>query len=247
MRFFKLFSSILIAALVIGLPTPSSAQVSIGIGVSLFAPPALPVYVQPPAPAPNMIWNPGYWAWGPYGYYWVPGTWVVAPQVGVYWTPGYWGYNGGQYAWNAGYWGPTVGFYGGINYGAGYYGNGYVGGQWSGGAFQYNTAVSNVNTTIVHNTYINRSVVVNNTTINRAAYNGPGGVVAHPTSEQLQYERAHHIAPTPAQVQHQTIASQDHSLLASVNHGKPPVVAAPKPFTPANKPPGFKPVTPADK
>ncbi len=81
---------------------------------------------------------------GPAGYYWVPGTWVQAPQPGLLWTPGYWGYQQQQnnYTWNQGYWGQNVGYYGGINYGAGYYGNGYVGGGWYGNAFRYNTAVT---------------------------------------------------------------------------------------------------------
>ena len=58
------------------------------------------------------------WAWifvdagllglrDPYGYYWVPGTWVMAPQPGFLWTPGYWGWNNGVYVFNDGYWGPT--------------------------------------------------------------------------------------------------------------------------------------------
>ena len=54
------------------------------------------------------------------GYYWVPGTWVEPPAEGLLWTPGYWGWGNGAYVWNAGYWGPTVGFYGGIDYGFGY-------------------------------------------------------------------------------------------------------------------------------
>ena len=98
------------------LPLAAPASVAVGISVN-FAPPALPVYVQPEIPAPGYIWTPGFWAWGPGGYYWVPGTWVLPPAVGFLWTPGYWGWGGGAYFWHAGYWGPHVGFYGGINYG----------------------------------------------------------------------------------------------------------------------------------
>ena len=58
----------LLAALVI----PSVAQAQI-ISITI-APPELPVYEQPPLPAPGYIWTPGYWAYGPDGYYWVPGT-----------------------------------------------------------------------------------------------------------------------------------------------------------------------------
>ena len=48
-------------------------------------------------------------------------------ESGYLWTPGYWGYSGNAYGWNQGYWATQVGFYGGINYGAGYYGSGYSG------------------------------------------------------------------------------------------------------------------------
>jgi len=109
------------------LPMASFAFVSVGISVD-FAPPALPVYVQPPCPAVGYIWTPGYWAWDDGDYYWVPGTWVLAPAPGLLWTPGYWGWGDGAYLWHAGYWGPHVGFYGGINYGYGYGGVGFEGG-----------------------------------------------------------------------------------------------------------------------
>ncbi len=38
----------------------ANAQIVLSVGI---APPALPVYVQPPIPAPGYIWTPGYWAW----------------------------------------------------------------------------------------------------------------------------------------------------------------------------------------
>ncbi len=132
MRLLSCFSKILIVALLFGANTaPAPAQVSIGLSITI-GPPALPVYYQPPCPAPGYLWTPGYWGWGTSGYYWVPGTWVTPPQVGFLWTPGYWGWRDGSYAWHAGYWGPHVGFYGGINYGFGYAGIGYVGGGWFG-------------------------------------------------------------------------------------------------------------------
>src|SRR5262245_8234426 len=106
-------------------PIAPSASTYVSITI---APPALPVYAQPIAPGPSYIWTPGYWAYAPDGYYWVPGTWVLAPFPGALWTPGYWGWSNGFYVWNAGYWGTRVGFYGGINYGYGYTGSGYHGG-----------------------------------------------------------------------------------------------------------------------
>src|SRR5665213_357910 len=136
------FAAALCAALM--LPSaPSRAQISLGVSVNI-APPALPVYEQPPLPAVGYLWAPGYWAWGDGNYYWVPGTWVEPPQPGLLWTPGYWGWSGDNYFWHEGYWGPQVGFYGGVNYGFGYGGVGYAGGYWSRGAFYYNRAVNRI-------------------------------------------------------------------------------------------------------
>ncbi|HEY5341695.1 MAG TPA: YXWGXW repeat-containing protein [Candidatus Aquilonibacter sp.] len=90
-----------LAMIFAALPMTVSAQ-SIGISVS-FGPPPIPYYVQPPNPEPNWIWSPGYWAYGPGGYYWVPGTWVPAPQYGLRWTPGFWGWNGLAFVWSSGY------------------------------------------------------------------------------------------------------------------------------------------------
>src|SRR5205814_4173847 len=108
------FSTIPLAALLfVGLSLTSSfAQIGISIGI---APPPIPIYEQPYAPAEGYIWTPGYWAYDS-DYYWVPGVWVAPPRVGFLWTPGYWGYDGSNYFFNAGYWGSTVGFYGGTNF-----------------------------------------------------------------------------------------------------------------------------------
>ena len=243
MRFFKPFSSILIAALMVAaLRAPASAQVYI----SLFAPPAIPQYSQPMLPASGYVWTPGYWAYGPAGYYWVPGTWTQPPQTGYYWTPGYWGYNNNQYMWNAGYWGPQVGYYGGINYGAGYYGNGYVGGMWQGPVFAYNSAVTAVPATITRNVYINRTVIVHN--VNYTSYNGgPHGVTVRPTTTQVTYMHEHHVAMTPAQQEHVREASADRNYLSNVNHGKPANTAVAKPMTKETRPDTYKPVTEADR
>ncbi len=89
---------------------PAHAQIAIGISVDI-APPPLPVYDQPPIPAPGYLWVPGYWAWDDdVGYYWVPGTWVLPPEPELLWTPGYWGWSDGVYVFHDGYWGPEIGF-----------------------------------------------------------------------------------------------------------------------------------------
>jgi hypothetical protein len=203
-----------------------SAQVSVGIGISVHtAPPPLPVYTQPIIPGPGYIWTPGYWAYGPVGYYWVPGVWVMPPRVGVLWTPGYWGFGAGVYGWHPGYWGPHVGFYGGINYGFGYGGVGFAGGMWAGSVFRYNSAVTNVNTSITRNVYVDRTVVNNTTVMNHASFNGTGGVVAQARPEELSAGHEEHFQPTSNQVSHEQAMSHDRNQLNSFNHGTPGTAA----------------------
>jgi WXXGXW repeat (2 copies) len=211
------FSTVALAALLfVGLSLTSSfAQVGISIGI---APPPIPIYEQPYAPAEGYIWTPGYWAYDT-GYYWVPGAWILPPRVGFLWTPGYWGYNGSNYFFNEGYWGPTVGFYGGINYGYGYGGQGYYGGRWVGNTFSYNRAVTRVNTAVIHNTYVNKQVVRN--TGSRASFNGPGGTTAKPTAQQEAAAKAEHIPATSAQQSRVEAAKNDPALHVANNQGKP--------------------------
>jgi hypothetical protein len=208
------------------LPNASRAQV---ICVSNnVPPPELPVYEQPPIPDPGYIWTPGYWAGGPTGYFWVPGTWILPPAVGLLWTPGYWGWRDGIYVWNAGYWGPHVGFYGGIDYGFGYTGLGYEGGRWENGVFAYNRTVNNFGGVRITNVY--EKTVVVEPGASRVAFNGgSGGLTARPTPEQEAAAHEQHVAADPAQLQHERTASTDKSLLASENHGRPPIAATATP------------------
>jgi hypothetical protein len=138
----------------------------------------------------------------------------------VLWTPGYWGYDGSRYGFNEGYWGPSVGFYGGIDYGYGYGGQGYYGGEWSGNVFRYNTAVTRVNTTVIRNTYVNREVVRNNTGT-RASFNGRGGATARPSAQELAAAKAEHVPPTPQQRSRVEAAKNNPDLRAAKNQGKP--------------------------
>lgn len=249
MRIARSLTAIIATITIAALPLVASAQFTIGVGFNIGTPPPpMPYYAQPVAPYPNYQWQPGYWAWGPAGYYWVPGTWIAPPSVGVLWTPGYWGYNNGYYGWNAGYWGATVGFYGGINYGYGYPGTGFYGGAWNGGNFAYNTAYANVNKTVIHNTY-NKTVINKNVCNNckNVSYNGgKGGIQERPTQGQLE-ARKNGRAPTTAQVQQAKVAAQDRNLAYNVNKGKPPVTAVQKPVTDPKQLPNYAPVTAADK
>ena len=208
-------------------------------------PPPLPVYEQPPAPADNYLWTPGYWAYAPVGYYWVPGAWCAAPYVGALWTPGWWGPYNHHYGFHHGYWGRYVGFYGGVPYGFGYYGTGYHGGYWQGNNFAYNRAVTNVNITNIHNVY-NRTVIVNNIRINnsvtnnyvnnvaidrRASYNGGrGGIQARPVPSELAAFSTERHAPMPSQVANQRQAATNRGQFFTQNAGRPQLAVQSRPF-----------------
>lgn len=227
MRIVSIMRSLLFALVLVLVSTPSFAQISIFVR---FGPPALPVYEQPLCPGEGYVWTPGFWAYDPNfdDYYWVPGTWVLAPQVGYLWTPGYWAWGPNGFFFNQGYWGPVVGFYGGIYYGFGYFGHGYEGGRWDHDRFYYNRSVNNINVTNIHNVY--NTTVINNTNVNRVSYNGgDGGITARPNQREEAAARERHIPPVAAQTQHVEYARADQQLRASVNQGKPPVAATQQP------------------
>ncbi len=230
----KFFRSIRVLFLALALCT-ISATASAGVLISVsFAPPPLPVYVQPPCPEPGWMWTPGYWAYGPDGYYWVPGTWVPAPYVGALWTPGYWGWSTGFYIWHPGYWGRNVGYYGGINYGFGYMGIGFIGGGWRGNTFYYNRAVMRVNDRYIHHTYDDRTIIrthmIENT--RRVSYNGGrGGIVHAPTAHDRMAMREKHMGRTTFQNQHVQAARSDRAAYFNNNHGRPDRTVVDRPMS----------------
>jgi len=232
MKMLRSLCLMLLAFLVCLVPASSYAGVFISVG---FAPPVLPVYVQPVCPEPGWMWTPGYWAYGDDGYYWVPGTWVPAPYMGALWTPGYWGWGSGLYVWHPGYWGPHVGYYGGVNYGFGYMGIGFAGGMWRGGVFAYNTAVMRVgagggwgNRVYVDNTIVHNTTIVNN---NHVAFSGgPGGINHPPTAQENAYMHEQHQGPSSFQTQHESSARSNVNAYASRNGGHPANVAMARPM-----------------
>jgi len=203
------------------LPNASHAQLDISVDFDIatpppvaIAPPPLPAYIVPSPPYDGVVWQPGYWAWGIFGYYWVPGTWIEPPTPIVLWTPGYWGWSEGNYAWHEGYWGRHVGFYGGVNYGGGYGGRGFNGGHWDHNHFIVNRSVTNVN----------------NITNNYVSFNGgPGGIQAAPNAREKRAEAEKHVPPTAKQTQHIRAAGNNPQLRSSSNNGKPPIAATAKP------------------
>lgn len=222
----------LLAFLLSLIPASSYAGVLVSVG---FAPPVLPVYVQPACPQPGWMWTPGYWAYGDDGYYWVPGAWVPAPYSGALWTPPYWGWSGGLYIFHPGYWGAHVGYYGGVNYGFGYMGIGFVGGAWRGGIFAYNTAVVHVGVGPGwggNRVYVDRTIVEHNTIINNThiSYNGgPGGIRHDPGPEERTAMHEQHMGATSVQQQHFAAARADRTAYARNNGGHPQNMAAARP------------------
>jgi len=226
----QLIHTLLLALCVASFSLRSHAD-SFNIGISVgFAPPPLPVYVQPPCPEIGYIWTPGYWAYSDEydDYYWVPGTWVYAPAPGLLWTPGYWAEReDGAYLWYPGYWAPHVGYYGGINYGYGYFGIGFVGGYWRDRDFYYNRAVANVEGFHGRNVYVRP--VENRYGDERSSFNGREGVHARPTGPELVAQHEPHRGWTLPQQSHVLQARNTPVLRASTNQGRPPVAATPRP------------------
>jgi len=146
------------------------------------------------------------------------------PQPGFVWTPGYWNSDAGGFSFHEGYWGPSVGFYGGIDYGFGYSGLGYQGGHWDSGHFDYNTALSRVDTSVVRHVYNLRA----DGPVSRVSYNGGvGGIhvtVPDDADPDISIPDAH-FGPVAAQTQHMFAARNDPQQRYSANHGTPPVTA----------------------
>jgi len=207
MKFTHPLRTLLIAAAVAvpALLAPTAhAQLHIALNIGI-APPALPVYVQPPIPGDGYIWTPGYWA-----------------------------FDDGYYGWHEGYWGPHIGYYGGVNYGFGYGGDGFYGGEWRGNHFFYNSAVVNFNGgwhPDHDRVYVDRDVVIHHTivNVNHVSFNGPGGIDRRPGPDEVRFSNERHLQPTQNQLQHQNFAAQDRGQLAAVNHGRPATLAAPNP------------------
>ena len=230
MQYLRKSRWMLLAFLLSLVPASSFAGVLISVNI---APPIMPVYEQPPCPEPGWMWTPGYWAYGPEGYYWVPGAWVPAPYEGALWTPPYWGWSSGLYILHPGYWGRHVGYYGGINYGFGYMGVGFVGGYWHGHDFRYNTAVVRVNNVHIRNVYVDRTIVQRNTIVNerRVSFNGGRDGIRHDMRpEEREAMRDRHMSETSVQMHHMDAARNDRNFYARNNGGHPQTVAAERPM-----------------
>ena len=157
----------------------------------------------------------------------MPGTWVLPPMAGMLWTPPYWGWADGAYVFHAGYWGPSVGYYGGVDYGFGYGGVGYQGGHSDGANFVYNRSANNFGSMHVTHVYDQKVTVTNNSKVNYAG--GAGGLRNEPTAEERSAEHDRHVPATTQQTKHITAAAKSPALAASHNRGRPAIAAASRP------------------
>jgi|SRR5208337_746418 len=124
----------------------------------------------------------------------------------------------------AGYWAPTVGYYGGIDYGFGYTGVGYHGGYWRDHHFYYNRAVNNLGN--AHIATVFNAPVPAPAAVTRVSYHGgQGGTTLRPTPAELAAAHEHHVAATAEQMRHEREASRIASLRYAENHGQPPIAA----------------------
>jgi hypothetical protein len=73
-----------------------------GVAVS-GPPPAPPQEMQPPRPAPDAVWVPGYWHWTGLQYAWMPGHWRAPPPGATWRTPSY-SFRDGTYFYVPGEW-----------------------------------------------------------------------------------------------------------------------------------------------
>jgi hypothetical protein len=205
-------------------------------------PPPLPVYEQPPAPEPDYLWTPGYWAWGYGGYYWVPGCWVAAPYVGALWTPGYWGYVGTNYRFHHGFWGLHIGFYGGVNYGYGYFGHGYYGGYWDHDHFRYNTQVNRIDPNRIRFVYAHDVPDNYRRRSDRVSFDGGrGGLQERPMAAEVAVLHERRNAPMQSQIQVQRDAGQNRQQFFNQNRGRPAMAVAARPVAADRTPPAVLP------
>ena len=82
----------------------ASAMAQSTVVIAPSAPPPIRQETVPPAPAPDVVWQSGHWAWNGAQYVWVNGVYVARPRPQVAWVPGHWDQTPTGYTWVDGYW-----------------------------------------------------------------------------------------------------------------------------------------------
>ena len=67
-------------------------------------PPAPIVEAVPVAPAPEMVWRPGYWRWVDERHVWIPGHWAQRPHPKAEWVVPGWEKHEDGYRFHEGRW-----------------------------------------------------------------------------------------------------------------------------------------------
>jgi len=98
------FSALVLGTGVVGVQSPAFGQVGAEVNLISVAPPPVRVEVIPPRPSQWHIWQRGSWVYGPAGYIWHPGRYVMPPTQGLLWVPEEWVNFGGGYRLVPGHW-----------------------------------------------------------------------------------------------------------------------------------------------
>ena len=123
----------------------------------------------------------------------MPGTWVMAPEVGLLWTPGYWGWGGNAYMWNHGYlgsagrllrWGQLRLWLWGFR----------LSGRTLAGRTVLLQPFGDVNVTSIHNVY--NQTVIDNMRMNDVMNNGGTGGITACRARQKAAAHQQHRPPT---------------------------------------------------
>ncbi len=67
-------------------------------------PPAPKAEAVPPQPAPDFVWQPGYWDWRDNQFVWINGRWEQPSRPNVTWMPTHWEKRADRWVLTAGYW-----------------------------------------------------------------------------------------------------------------------------------------------
>jgi hypothetical protein len=99
------FLALCLAAFLCGCASDHRRRVRAREVVVTQPPPPAQSEVIPPAPGPNYVWVPGYWAWdGKHNYVWQSGHYEARPTERARYEPGHWERTRQGWVWEPGRW-----------------------------------------------------------------------------------------------------------------------------------------------